>query len=135
MANVKKAGAAKPPNHPDIAILCKLVEYRYVQALITDLDGTVVDSGDDGSTLSTNLSEIVRQAERWVKKSRAPPDGAGTTKPVVRRLGITAPCIIEGGARIIDPVTEETIWEKVLDEHTSQLVLEAFKRLSSGVNC
>src|ERR1700730_12315458 len=102
-------------------------------ALITDLDGTVVGSGDDGSDLSEDLSKIVQQAESFGKKiTCATGRGWLSTKPVVKRLGMTSPCIIEGGSRIIDPITEKTIWERFLNEHDSQMVVEIFKLLSSG---
>lgn len=98
------------------------------QALITDLDGTAVQISSDGSDIDAATKEAVRSAINNGKKLACATGREWVlVKPVVRQLGFTAPCIVEGGTRIIDPQTEQTVWEKSLDAGVPAKILEIFK--------
>ncbi len=101
------------------------------KALITDLDGTAVPVSSNGSDIPESTRQAVSRALAQDKKiACATGREWPLAKPVVDRLGITSPCIIEGGTRIIDPISEETIWEKTFDEHEPARILEILKSVT-----
>lgn len=103
------------------------------EALIADIDGTVAAIGSDGSDISEQARIAVHTAQIQGKKiTCATGRGWPSTKPVVNRLGLIDPCIIEGGSCIIEPKSEKILWEESLDEVASQSILTIFKRLATG---
>ncbi len=102
------------------------------KALITDIDGTLVPVTGDGSTIDEPTVQAFKEAiNSDCKIGVATGRGWQSTKPVVERLGITDPCIIEGGACIINPRTEEILWERKLEAEVSRQVVEVFKQLAT----
>lgn len=98
------------------------------KALITDLDGTAVNIASNGSDVDDSTRETILQAIRAGKKlTCATGRDWKMVKPVIRSLGFVLPCVIEGGTRIIDPVTEKTLWEKSLEAGASTKIFEIFK--------
>lgn len=57
-------------------------------------------------------------------------EALGLAKVVVEALEFASPCIIEGGSRIINPKTEETLWERHLDVTALNTALDIFKQES-----
>jgi HAD superfamily hydrolase (TIGR01484 family) len=103
------------------------------EALITDLDGTAIAISSDGRDVDEVTRQTVRRAIAAGKKiTCATGREWELTAPIVKALGFTAPCIIEGGTRIIDPRTEQTLWEKFLDAGVPAKVLEIFKAEAPG---
>ncbi len=82
-------------------------------ALVTDLDGSAVKLFSNGNDISNATIESVQKAIKH-GKIIACATGRGWTyaESVIRKLGLQHPCVIEGGTRIIDPVTEKTLWQK-----------------------
>lgn len=103
------------------------------KALITDLDGTSVTISSNGSDIDLATQEAVRTAIRAGKKlTCATGREWELTKDIIKKLGFISPCIIEGGTRIINPITEENIWEKAFDTNVPSRVLEVFKSKSKS---
>lgn len=103
------------------------------EALVTDLDGTAVKISSDGSDVSEAAKRAVQAAqEKGYKITCATGRRWTSTKHIVEQLGIVSPCIVQGGSRIIDPITEETLWEKHLDVSAVEATLDIFKRESDG---
>jgi HAD superfamily hydrolase (TIGR01484 family) len=103
------------------------------KALITDIDGTVIAIGTNGSDITDQTRHAVKEALQKGKKitiatGRTWPSAG----PVVKSLGLTDPCIIEGGSCIIDPQTEKIMWNMLLDEAASQKVLDISKKFVGG---
>lgn len=102
------------------------------EALITDIDGTVTAVDSDGSDISEQTRKAVQAALLQGKRiACATGRGWPSAKPVIQRLGLSDPCIIEGGSCIIDPQTEKILWEMTLDEAASNKVLSVFKKLAT----
>lgn len=98
------------------------------KALITDLDGTAVKISSNGDDIDTITKEAVQRAIAHGKRlTCATGRDWEDTKPVIKKLGFVAPCIIEGGTRIIDPLSEKTLWEKSLETGASTKIFEVFK--------
>ena len=105
----------------------------FYKALVTDLDGTAVKISSDGSDVTEAARLAVQAAhEKGFKVTCATGRRWTSTKSIVERLGIVSPCIVQGGSRIIDPVTEKTLWEKHLDVSAVEATLDIFKRESDS---
>jgi HAD superfamily hydrolase (TIGR01484 family) len=103
------------------------------RALITDLDGTAIPVSGDESDISEETMGVVRSAiEQGAIIAAATGRYWQVSSNVIRRLGITQPCVIEGGSRIIDATTEETLWEKHLDHNDLMAAFDIFKRKADG---
>lgn len=101
------------------------------KALITDLDGTAVAIASNGDDIDNATKAAVQRAIAIGKRlTCATGRSWNSVKPIVDTLGFTAPCIIEGGTRIIDPLTEKTLWEKSLEPGVSAKILKVFKAQS-----
>jgi len=98
-------------------------------ALIFDLDGTVIPLSDDGSAITDGTRiAIAEAANQGVIVACATGREWEIAKPVVNALGLKSFCIIEGGTRIINPVTEKTVWQKQMPHNAASTVHEIFSR-------
>jgi len=103
------------------------------EALITDLDGTAVAVASSGEEIDAATQETVARAQdRGAKIGCATGRSWELARPVVKKLGLASLCVIEGGTRIIDPLSEESVWEKHLDDGVSNQILQEFKRYTRG---
>jgi len=102
------------------------------EALIFDIDGAAILTRLDARP-SNGVIDAVKKAQRIVKVSAA----TGRSMPHVRRilsdLALTDPCIVSGGTQIIDPTTEETLWEKRLTQEQVQNVVDIFTNYPYGI--
>jgi len=102
------------------------------KALITDLDGTAVGIASDGSDVEETTHQVVGEAiDAGFKITCATGRSWAYAKPAIEKLGFELPCIIEGGTRIVDPKTDETLWEKHLDQTSVAKIFEIFKSVTS----
>jgi Cof subfamily protein (haloacid dehalogenase superfamily) len=102
------------------------------KALIADIDGTLVPIKGDGSEIGKDMVDAVSGAlRRGAQISVATGRGWTSTKPVVQKIGIEDLCIVEGGSCIIDPTSEEIVWQITIDAQTSSAVVEVFKQLAT----
>lgn len=97
------------------------------RALVADLDGTVVPIASYGDAVDGVTRQAVNDA---LKAGKTITCATGRSwqeaVSVVKALGIISPCIIEGGTRIIDPQTEETLWQKALPDNVTSNILALF---------
>lgn len=101
---------------------------RYT-ALITDLDGTAVALSSNGSDVSDDTKLAVRHAlDSGRILACATGRGWALAKPVVRQLGLQHACVVEGGTRIIDPVSEKTLWQKSMSDDAAAVAFAAFRQ-------
>lgn len=76
--------------------------------VVTDLDGTLVPYYTN--RISEQTREMVnRLRQNGVEFTIATGRSWAQTKPIVTELGITLPVIVQAGALIIDPLTEQTL--------------------------
>lgn len=102
-------------------------------ALITDFDGTVVKLCSGNSQVDDSTVKVVQQAIKSGKKiACATGREWALAKIIIDRLQLQDPCIIEGGARIVDPKTGQTIWGKHLEFGSPNKILQVFKSNSTG---
>lgn len=97
------------------------------KALITDLDGTAVPLASNGESVSQATRRAIQRAVQSGSVITCASGRAwNEAKDVIAALGITSPCIIEGGTRIINPHTEETLWQKSLTSAAESEILHIF---------
>lgn len=86
------------------------------KAVITDIDGTAVDSPDKKEA-SARLAHAVNNLEELgVKVCAATGRAQSFAKVMLVSMGLSNPSIVSGGTKIIDPITEEDIWSCGLSE-------------------
>jgi HAD superfamily hydrolase (TIGR01484 family) len=101
------------------------------KAIITDLDGTVIELSSNGEDIKKSTIEAIKKAQsNGYKIACATGRRWSFTKPIIDKLGIVSPCIIQGGSSIVDPLTNKVIWEKHLDIGAIEAVFDIFKRES-----
>ncbi len=95
-----------------------------------DLDGTVVPIASiDGREISRATKEAIARAQtQGLLLAAATGRPWEFAKTIIQALELKAPCIIEGGARIIAPDTEKTLWGTYLDDEAARSALDIVKR-------
>jgi HAD superfamily hydrolase (TIGR01484 family) len=88
----------------------KSIKYK---ALMSDIDGTLILNSPHANP-SENVISAVKKASKLIHI------GVATSRPyqhaerIINMLDLSAPCIVGGGAQIVDPKTKKVIWEKRL---------------------
>lgn len=99
---------------------------------MTDLDGSAVHIGSDGKDIDEQTRTAVRLAQdAGYHIASATGRAWQTAKPVINTLGLKSLCIVNGGSAIVDPVTEEIVWEKPLAEDSIQELFAIYKRMAT----
>lgn len=81
-----------------------------IKAVIIDLDGTAVDLPAE-SEISPAMSLAVKSAlAAGIKICAATGRSVNFARPLIQGLNLKDPCVVSGGARIVDPVTEKELW-------------------------
>ncbi len=92
-----------------------------VKLVIFDLDGTAIPNKSDGMP-SERLIKVVKKLQSTMKVCAATGRPHFNSKPIIQKLGLRDPCIISGGTQIIDPLTQEILWEKTMSASQVKLV-------------
>jgi hydroxymethylpyrimidine pyrophosphatase-like HAD family hydrolase len=92
-----------------------------IRAVIFDLDGTAVPSRIDGLP-SPALCRAIRAAPSFVRFCAATGRSWQHAKGPVGVLQLKDPCVISGGTQIIDPLSEEILWQLPLPKQAVTLV-------------
>ena len=93
-----------------------------IKLVLTDMDGTIVP------TMSNNVSEVVHQSikaieAKGVTVSAVSARPYSVALPVLSSLEINGPCVLDGGASVIDAVNGEILWQKWLEpQQVKQIV-------------
>lgn len=93
-----------------------------IKAIFMDLDGTLLRSNH---TLSEKLKEKLKEIKnKGIKIFISTGRMYAASLPFIRELEITTPVITYNGGRIVDPVTDEVLYENPV---TSDTVMEIIK--------
>jgi HAD superfamily hydrolase (TIGR01484 family) len=93
------------------------------KAIILDLDGTTIPNKKDGMP-SKRVIDTVKKIKDKVYISAATGRGINGCRDIIKSLGLTSPCIVNGGTRIVDPITEKVLWEKELDKAQVEKIMQ-----------
>lgn len=112
---------------------------KQYKALMLDLDGTTIPN-DKAGMPSEKVKKAISKANKTLHV------GASTGRPyfyardVIHDLKLTGPSITNGGAMIVDPETDEVLWEKFIPQNELLRILERLHKdkiealISSKVN-
>jgi hypothetical protein len=89
---------------------------RAYDAILLDLDGTLVD--DDDRIHPRTLSALRAAAQRGVRVMIATGRSELATIPVLEQLGLDGPAVVFNGAGVYCPVLKRLLEERVLSERT-----------------
>lgn len=92
------------------------------KAVIFDLDGTAMPSIPSGMP-SVRLISIIKTLNKDIYFSCATGRNWPFAKQAIQSLHLTSPCIISAGTQIINPLTEEIIWQKTIEKEDIQEIL------------
>lgn len=86
------------------------------KTIIFDVDGTLVPNKYNGK-VSQQVKNLILNSRDKVNIGIASGRPLERVMPIFKELGLTFPCVVSGGAQIVDPVTGTVIWEQpILDE-------------------
>jgi HAD superfamily hydrolase (TIGR01484 family) len=83
------------------------------KALMLDVDGTILPN-KKGSRISEKVADSIAQATKKLHVGVVTARPMMIVLPIIKYLKLTSPCIVDGGAQIIDPVSLTILWEQPL---------------------
>ena len=95
---------------------------RQYKALMLDLDGTTVPNTPNGMP-SQKVKDAVAKAGKKIHVGVVTGRPFFYAKNIISALTLTGPSIANGGAVVIDSVTHESLWEKVIIENELAQIL------------
>lgn len=81
------------------------------KVFLCDVDGTLIPNKEEGMP-SRRVIEVIKQASPYIKIGVATARSYWQIAHILDLLDLSAPCIITGGAQIIDPKTRKTFVER-----------------------
>lgn len=103
------------------------------KAIIFDLDGTVVPTKPEGMP-SEEVIKAVHKLQGKIKLSFASGRSIHTCRHIEKVFGLTDPCVINGGSQIVNPKTEEVIWEQNLPDKVIEKIVGISRKYSLKVS-
>lgn len=108
-----------------------------IKLVLTDLDGTVVYP--EAHEVSEQVIQSIRTAEQQgVKFVAVTGRSFHQTKQILQQINFQDPCIFDGGAIIVNPITEETLWQRKVPIDTTKRAVEILlphaKRIDYGTS-
>lgn len=96
------------------------------KAIIFDLDGTAIPNVPNGLP-SPELIEAVKQAQGSIKLCAATGRPITNAKSILSALNLKDPCVISAGTQIVNPLTDEILWEAAIEPVDVTKILEVCK--------
>lgn len=93
------------------------------EAIIFDLDGTAIPNIPHGLP-SERLIHAIQAAKSKVTLCAATGRPITNAGPILDALELDSPCVISAGTQIVNPRTEEILWEASLDQVSVQAILD-----------
>ncbi len=92
-----------------------------ITAVVFDLDGTAVPSGEHSVPSQAMIGAIIR-AQPSLRLCAATGRSWEVARKVVRALRLGDPCIVSGGTQIIDPVNTQILWQATIQPASAQAI-------------
>ncbi len=96
------------------------------KAIIFDLDGTAIPNARNGLP-SDELVSTIQASKSRIKLCVATGRPITNAKPILDVLDLESPCVVSAGTQIVDPKTEEILWEAALDQQSVEEILAICK--------
>ncbi|MDB5161130.1 MAG: HAD-superfamily hydrolase, subfamily [Candidatus Saccharibacteria bacterium] len=97
------------------------------KAIILDLDGTVVPSRRDGMP-SEKVKQAIAEAQKHVKVCLATGRPLYLSKHIMEELNITEPCVVDGGAEVVEAGSGRILFKKYISVNDQREVLKICNR-------
>ncbi|MBC8279263.1 MAG: HAD-IIB family hydrolase [Chloroflexi bacterium] len=100
-----------------------------ILAAALDLDGTII--GPDEKITSVVRDAIIKLSDKisvFIATGREPADALNYS----RELGLTTPQLCDGGANILDPVQQVSVWTAPLGPANAELVVTKLKQMGTA---
>lgn len=94
------------------------------KAIFSDVDGTLVPVGPHTKPTKKVIGAVQKAKQASVLFCLVSGRPFNWLTDVIAELGITDPCIINGGTQIIDPTSEKILWEQSLSHEDVNKILE-----------
>ncbi len=93
------------------------------KAIIFDLDGTAIPNVPNGLP-SPELIQAVKLAQNSIKLCAATGRPITNAKAILSALNLKDPCVISAGTQIVNPLSDEILWEAVIEPDDVAKILE-----------
>lgn len=103
------------------------------KALMLDLDGTTIPNSIDGMP-SQKVTDAIAKACKKIHVGIASSRPRLWTTHITNHLSLTSPCIVDGGAQIIDPKTNKIFWEQSISKEDVRHIFTIAKSLNVEIN-
>lgn len=97
-----------------------------MKVIVFDLDGTAM-ANKPKAVPSERVIAAVAKAQESFKLCAATGRPNTNAKPILSVLNLKDPCVISAGTQIINPLTDEILWEAAIPPEDAQKVLEVCK--------
>ena len=105
---------------------------RKYKALMTDVDGTLIVNGG-GNTISARVKQSIHDSQNKIHIGIVSGRPLHQVSVIFDELRLQHPCVISGGAQIVDPVSKKILWEQPLLPEDVQLITPILNNLQSPV--
>jgi len=103
--------------------MANLMTYK---AIIFDLDGTAIPNVPNGLP-SQNLIDAIKLSQGSIKLCAATGRPISNAKPILTALNLHDPCVISAGTQIVNPLTDEILWEANIESYDINKILAVCK--------
>jgi HAD superfamily hydrolase (TIGR01484 family) len=103
------------------------------KAIVLDLDGTTIPNSIEGMP-SENVTAAIKKASKLIHVGIATSRPRLWTTHITKHLNLTSPCIVDGGAQIIDPQTNKILWEQPIDKQDVERIFDVAKEMNITMN-
>lgn len=103
-----------------------MLENFHPKLIAFDIDGTVLN--EEGKLSLRTEAALKNAIAAGVKVVSATGRMFPSARPILRQIGITAPCVVYNGAQVRDPVSEAIVFELALDSELTSSVLSFFHK-------
>ena len=99
------------------------------KGIIFDLDGTAIPNIKGGKP-SNELKELIKKAQKSFVVSIATGRVYHLCENLLKELSLKHPCVISGGTQVVDPISGNVLWEKLIEEESLEEILNILKPYS-----
>lgn len=96
------------------------------KAIIFDLDGTAIPNKPNGMP-SQQLIDAIAKAQSSIKICAATGRPITNAKAILTALKLKDPCVISAGTQVVDPLTDEILWEANIESEDVAKIVEICK--------
>lgn len=97
-----------------------------------DVDGTLINSAKN-EIISKKVKQAILRSNPHVSIAVASGRPLERVSFVFQELELANPCIIGGGAQIVDPKTHKVLWERPILDQDMPSILKIFKKLTEPI--